>query len=98
MTKRKDPLLILVAKESDGYTYRLHPLQQERVQAANPNQKHSPKIFLSQDVHENFKEAHGPIAGHLVALLTGLTLEQAQELGGVRFVKSGSEQVLLTVS
>jgi hypothetical protein len=98
MTKRKEPLLILVAKEADGYTYRLHPLQQERVQAANPNQKHSPKIFLSQDVQENFQAVHGPIAGHLVGLLTGLTLEQAQELGGVRFVKSGSEQVLLTVS
>jgi hypothetical protein len=94
---KKDPLLILVAKETDGYTYRLHPLQHERVQAVLPAQKQFPKIFLSQDVQENFQAAHGPIAGHLVALLTGLTLEQAQGLGGVRFVKSGSEQVLFTL-
>jgi hypothetical protein len=98
MTKRKDPLLILVAKEADGYTYRLHPLQKDRVHALKPSKHVFPMLFLAQDVQEDFETVHGPIATHLAELLTGLSLEKINQEGGVRFVKSGSEQVILSLA
>lgn len=98
MTKRKDPLLILVAKEADGYTYRLHPLQKERVLALKPQTTPFPMLFLAQDVQEDFEAVHGPIATHLVELLTGLSLDTINREGGVRFVKSGSEQVIFSLA
>ncbi len=94
----QEPLLVLVATEADGYTFRLHPLQLARVRALQPIQSRFPMIFLQKDVQEDFEAVHGPIAGHVVQLLTGLSAEQLQQFGGVRFVSSGTEQTLLTWS
>jgi hypothetical protein len=88
--------VIYVARESDGYTYQLHPLSEDRVRQKHPAPKTFPRIFISDDTKDDITAVLGPVADQLVPLLTHLSPEEARELGGAEFRDPVTDRVLFT--
>lgn len=91
-----EPLVIYVAKEFDGFTYALDPDSEDRIRATNSDKKSFPRIFMSQDVKEDFKTLMAPIAPALLQLLTGLSADVIQALGGAAFLDPKTDRALFT--
>lgn len=70
-TTSKPKLIILVTKESDGYTYYLSWSQREIIQSMDKNRKIR-KLFLTNDVKEPFAFQHKRIYKEIIPLVTGL--------------------------
>jgi hypothetical protein len=47
-------------------------------------------LFFSYDTKRAFQDIHGAIWPHAVELLTGLTPDQIQEIGGYELVEAGT--------
>jgi hypothetical protein len=95
----QEPLLIYASREFDGYTYQLDPLsearaRQQHITGVRPQQM--TRIFISYDMKEDFETLVGPFAPDLVKLLTGLSAEVVQQMGGVEFRDPGTDTALFT--
>jgi hypothetical protein len=97
---RREPehqnLVVLVTKESDGYTFKLHPLSARRLLKAAPG-KLLPTISVAYDVRSDFERIRGSIFEELVPVLTRLSLEDVRSSGGIQFVDADSNAVMWTL-
>jgi hypothetical protein len=94
--KSLEPLVIYVAREFDGFTYSLDPDSEDRIRAASSEKKSFSRIFMSQNVKEDFKTLVVPIAPPLLQLLTGLSPGAVSSLGGAEFRDPKTDRVLFT--
>ncbi len=93
--KRAGPLTIRLGREILGAVYQLDPLDEDRVKEAFPDARGLPILMLGYDGKEEFEKRHRPYWPLVVTLLTGLSLEQVNELGGVRFYEPQTKNVYL---
>jgi hypothetical protein len=78
------PLQISVSLEVGGSAYGLDPLSRRLVQKRFPDARGLPGVFFGYHKKEEFEELHKPLWPLAATLLTGLTLEQIGELGGIQ--------------
>lgn len=94
--RQLEPLVIYVAREFDGFTYSLDPDSEDRIRATSSEKKSFSRIFMSQDVKEDFKTLVVPIAPALLQLLTGLSADMLSSLGGAEFRDPKTDRALFT--
>ena len=85
--KEMSKVIIYATKQIDGYTCGLAPKSKAVIKSQIP--QHSvpvASVFISYENKSNFEIIHGSIWEHIAELLTGLSVEKLQELGGVVFV------------
>lgn len=82
----EDKLNISIKFEPNGATYGLDPLSEDRVRERFPEAQGLPLVFFGYDKEAECEQRHGPLWPLVGTLLTGLTLEQIKELGGLRII------------
>jgi hypothetical protein len=80
------PIDILVGRQSDGYTYGLHPNSFKRIRKRFPSVHPQPSIFMGRDTQTAYEVTHGASYDQIAVLLTGLSVDSLTELGGYRVV------------
>ena len=90
----RDGLLVLVGIQPDGGVYQLYPTSRLRVEEAFPRAKMFRSLVLHHRRDSDFEDWHGPVWERVVELLTGLTLDQIAQLGGVRIYDPEGDRVL----
>ena len=88
------PLLVRVGLAAGGSVYALDPLSEDRVREAFPEARGLPKVFFGYNSPEEFEALHRPLWPLAGTLLTGLTLEQIGQLGGLRFHEARTDTLL----
>ena len=89
-----EPLLVWVGLDGEGSVYILDPRSEDRVREAFPEARVLPKVFFGYKREEEFETLHGPLWPLAGTLLTGLTLEQIGQLGGVKFYLPRRDKVV----
>lgn len=94
--RRRTPekLRILVGRDAAGAVYELDPLSESRVQEAFPEAQGLPQVILGYRHEGEFQTLHGPHWPVVGTLLTGLTLEQIRQLGGMRLYSPREKAVV----
>jgi len=81
-----EPIVIYRTVNREGATFSLKPSSRERLQERYGSAVHfRSRIFIAHETRADYEAVHSALTGQIVALLTGLSEEQLQELGGVTF-------------
>lgn len=79
------PIIVQVGRRATGLAFGLHPLSRAMIRSAFPDAKgRAATVSINFETYQDFKTTHGSIddlAREVVPTLTGLTLEELQELG-----------------
>jgi hypothetical protein len=78
------PLEIHFGSQHSGYTYVLDTYTEEVIKHRFPQACQVMSVFIETDTTRDFEENQGPIWDYLAIILTGLTKEQLDEMGGYR--------------
>src|SRR4051794_34894505 len=78
------PIIINMGWDNNGCAYELDPLSEGMVKERFAPDRMLPLVFLGYDREEDFECLHVPHLQLVGTLLTGLTLEQIGQLGGMR--------------
>ena len=92
--KEDGPLLIRVGLNAGGSTYALDPLSEDRVREAFPEVRGLPKVFFGYNTPGEFDTLHRPLWPQAAQLLTGLAMEQIEQLGGLKFSDAKTEATI----
>ncbi|MFY9820235.1 MAG: hypothetical protein WAM82_02565 [Thermoanaerobaculia bacterium] len=88
------PIVIEVGKQMNGATFRLSPKTEAMLASRIPNWSPASSIFVSFDTQWDFDRLHGPMWTQIAMLLTGLSEEQIQDLGGFVFMTPTDKEVV----
>jgi hypothetical protein len=89
---------VAVGKQSNGAVFGLTPKTEIMLQSKLPGWSPAPSsVFISHDRPWDFESMQDPMWTQIVMLLTRLTEEQIQELGGVTFVNPVSHEVFFAL-
>jgi hypothetical protein len=82
------PVEITAGRQSDGWTFALHPLSRQMIQRLFPGSCHTSSVFIRTETGQNFQTPQGELeelAKQVVIILTGLPLDRIEEtFGGYR--------------
>jgi hypothetical protein len=92
--KEGGPLLVRVGLNAGGSTYALDPLSEDRVREAFPEAHGLPMVFFGYNTPGEFDTLHRPLWPQAAQLLTGLTMEQIGQLGGLKFSDAKTEATI----
>ena len=92
--KKDGPLLVRVGLNAGGSTYALDPLSEDRVREVFPEVRGLPKVFFGYNTPGEFETLHRPLWLQAAQLLTGLTMEQIKQLGGLKFSDAMTETTI----
>lgn len=87
-------IVVEVGKQMNGATFRLSPKTEAMLASRIPNWSPASSIFVSFDTQWNFERLHDPMWAQIVMLLTGLSEQQIQDLGGFSFVSPTDKAVV----
>jgi len=77
-----EPIKIAIGRQSDGCSYQLDPLSRQRIQSMFPGVRVAPRVFVGYETRSEFEAIHGPMWGQIARLLTGVSVEKLNEIGG----------------
>jgi hypothetical protein len=77
------PIVIWVARESDGVSFALD--REARIRLGTTGAKAWPRLFVGWDTKDDYDSIHGDITDQVVMLLTGMPLAKLKGYGGVVF-------------
>ena len=98
MSKPKpDTLWVYANQDGEGYTYSLHPLTEQKVCALAPHAQIAARLFLAQDVSQDFARVHHSLANHILPMLTRLSLDELLALGTWEFRRPNKTDDLLFI-
>ena len=84
--------LIDVGFQRDGYTFRLDPRSRVQLEKEYVNLPRVASVFIGFDQHQDLEQIPQPIWNQIVQLLTGLSFEGINQIGGFAVVNSQTEQ------
>jgi hypothetical protein len=88
------PIVIEVGKQMNGATFRLSPKTEAMLASHIPDWSPASSVFVSFDTQWDFDRLQGPMWGQIAMLLTGLSEEQIQRLGGFIFMSPTDKEVV----
>jgi hypothetical protein len=80
------PLTILAIAAGDQTEFRLESSSQERILSHFPNARVAGQVTFPAPVKDDFERQHGPVWDQVIILLTGVSDEAVDQLGGIRVV------------
>ena len=80
------PLDVIAEPVAEGTLYRLSTASQERIMRRFPNARLAGEVILSHQAQQGYEQERGPGPSwdRVIGLLSGLSLNQLNELGGYR--------------
>jgi hypothetical protein len=88
------PVVINVTRQALGITAALHPHSRTAIRRRFPNARRVSSVYVEYETEAEFKHAHGPMWDEIALVLTGLTADQLQELGGYRVFDPVAEKTV----
>jgi hypothetical protein len=88
------PIEILVSCRSDGCGYGLSPLSQNLILKRFPQAILAPTVFIATWIPSEMEKTQRPIWEQVARILTGLSEDQLNQLGGYRVIDYRSKRVL----
>ena len=76
------PVVINIGRQSDGCTYQLNPRSRVEIQRRFPGAHPAPSVFVGYETQSDFEPIHGPMWKQVAIMLTGLSWEKIEEMGG----------------
>lgn len=81
-----DPIVIYRSVNRDGATYALEPRSLERLRKAFGHAVHvRPRVFVAHETLADHEHVSAAVAPQIVMLLTGLSEQRLESIGGVIF-------------
>lgn len=90
----KEPIDIVAAPRTGTVSLSLAASSRERLEREGALKGAPRSVSVDGGVADAFEELHGDVLIHLVPLLTGLSLEDLAQIGGVRVRFAGREEVV----
>lgn len=78
-----EPIWIDIGLQGDGCVYALRPSSRSRIREVFPQAALVPNLFIGYESEADFFELQAPLWSQVAQMLTGLTPEQLEHLGGV---------------
>ncbi len=89
------PIVIYRSVNRDGATFALHPRSLDRLRAKfGQAVRAHPRVFIAHETRDDYERLNASIVPQIVSLLTGLTEERLQPLGGITFRDPATDQDL----
>ena len=82
---QKNQLRIYVHRQMDGITYELDPVAKREVEKHTSPHTVSSRVFISYDDKSALEMVHGAFSKQVIQILTGVSEEQAKEIGDFEF-------------
>jgi hypothetical protein len=83
------PLDVIAEPVAEGTRYRLSGASQERIMKRFPNARLAGEVILSHQAEQTYEREHGSETwDRVISLLSGLSLDQVNELGGYRVIET----------
>lgn len=95
---KKAKIIINVGIQSDGYVFRLQPKSRHWLQENYPHTNIVSSIFIGFDTKQEFEEIHGSIWEQVSKLLTGLSLQELNTLGGFAIYSPSEKKEIMQSS
>jgi hypothetical protein len=76
------PIVIHVTRQSLGATFTLHPHSRTAIRRRFPSTRQVYSIYIEHGTEFDFEQTNGLTWDHIAMVLTGLSLEQIEQLGG----------------
>lgn len=89
-----EPIVVWVSRDRDGAHFRLHPWTRRHLERTFPGVPRSPQVSIDREHEEDFAELSETVQASVVALLTGMSIEQLAEQGEVRFTNPVNDATL----
>jgi hypothetical protein len=88
-------IVVAVGKQSNGATFQLTPKTRAMLESRFPGWSPTPSsVFVSSSRQWDFERMNDPMWIQIVMLLTRLSEDQIQDLGGFKFVSPADDQVV----
>lgn len=82
-----------MGRQREGCAFDLNPISRRRILEAYPDAKMSNIVFIGYDRNSPHKEIRGSVLQQVAWMLTGLTPDQLQAMGGVEIYDAMTEDV-----
>jgi hypothetical protein len=79
----EQPVKIYVTFWNEGATYSVPPLSRKRILERFPDARLVSQVHVGYATRQEFEKLHGPLWKQIVMILTSLSWDQIEELGGV---------------
>lgn len=87
-------LIIESTSQGNGWTFRLSPETRVALERRFGRAGVGSSLFLGTDARPSYRELHPPLWDHIAVLLTGIGLDELEEVGGYRVVDVRSGKVV----
>lgn len=92
--RTQTPLEVEVEHTEKELRFTLRPDAKRRLEAIHGPGWQATRLGISHDTREEFEVVHGDVFMNFVPILAGLDLERVADMGGMRFYKAGTGEVL----
>jgi hypothetical protein len=92
--RTQEPLEVDVEQTEEGLRFTLRPEAKRRLAAIHGAGWGAPRVSVSHDTREAFELAHGDVFKNFVPILADLEMERVADLGGMRFYKAHTDDIL----
>jgi hypothetical protein len=79
-------LQINQSRQHDGYTFSLSPISKEELRRLRPGVHPLPRLFIAFENAGEFQHQRGDLYDHVAQLLTRLTQQELEAIGGFKIV------------
>ena len=76
------PIIIHIGVQRDGYVFELRPTSRDWLEENYPDKYRVTDLFIGFDKSQDIEQIPESIWDHISQLLTGLTLEEINHIGG----------------
>lgn len=91
-TLEQSKIIINFGSQMEGHTFRLYPLTQRWIQEKFPDRERVASVFIGFDRRQDIQLTPESVWVHVAILLTGLSLEEINQLGGFSVVNPVTKQ------
>lgn len=89
---KPSPIKIHVNSQGDGYVFGLHPLSEIWIAENYPTKARVPVVFIGSDQRQDDPPLHPSIIEQVLKLLTGLSLDELNQIGGFSLYNPKTQQ------
>lgn len=87
-------LTIEMTTQGNGWTFRLDPKSRSLLTQRFDHASIGSSVFVGTDTRRSYEDIHGTMWNQIVLLLTGLSPDQIEELGGYQIIDVRSGRMI----
>ncbi len=92
--RTQEPLEVDVEQIEEGLRFTLRPEAKRRLAAIHGPEWGAPRVSIAHDTRKAFELAHGDVFKNFVPILAELEIERVADLGGMRFYRAHTDDIL----